>query len=608
MQQGIQPRKKALGYLVTFFVIMLILTLLSTTLANISAAQVSVTTPERMALSHKLEAQGVISTGGETILFMDELFVQLGIYVDSISVHEGGEISQGGPILQLNTEQLGTALKEAKNALGRQKLQNNLSNMQAAFTPDPSLQEEAEKKDRETAKRHREEKLQAAEDAVTLAEKNFSDSLEALDNAKSHVLLQQEKAAENAGKAYESRLSEAQAAVEQAQDSLKSAQRSYSLNLLPYRRTTEDCEKAVTAAQEAFDADPLDTGKKDALEDAKKALQRAEEDYSNMATFYDNNISEAKKNLNEAQDKFNGIKNKGTSPFLDPSTAEAAHASAGQAETAAEDCAAALTAAKNEKEKIIADVNDEIWQEEHDSLKKADEARVKLEQEATEAQKKQLELQLQKIELEALEEKVEKLQSISDAGGMVTSQYSGVINGFALQSGSPVTRVIAKVIQGSDILTLTCSVPKSVSQYFKPGDMVTVSFPDSNKDAFQAPIQNIVESPEDTETVNLTVSIAKGKAEAGMNSRLEAENKTKTYDCVIPLDVLKSDSEGDFIFVVHRKEEGWGIKTYAERINVKVLERASNLAAVEGTVGTMDFCVKASNKPVANGDRVRAVV
>ncbi len=607
MQQGVQPRKKALGYLITFFVVMLILTLLSTTLANISAARVNAAAPERMALSHKLDAQGVISAGGETILFMDELFVQLGIYVDSVSVHEGGKVSQGGPVLQLNMEQLGRALEDAKDALAKQQLTNQLSNIQNAFKPDPSLEEAAEKKKKETANRRREEKLQAADEAVALAERNLSGSIEAFDRARSNLSIQQQKSAENATRAYESNLADAQTAVDQAQDALRSAQVSYSSGMLPFRRVVEDCEKAMIAAQEAYDADPENPVKKNALEDAQKAYQRAEEDYRNSSVSYEDAIAKAKKNLTAEQNKLAEIKNKGIAPFLDAAVVEAAQASVGQAEKAVADCITAINKAKQDREKAIAEVEDEIWQEQYDSLRQEDEARITSEQEAADSKKKQLEIQLQDMELKALKEKVEKLQSLMDMGGTVKSQYSGVISGVSVQSGLPVTEVAAKVVQGSDILSLTCSVSKKVSQYFKPGDMATISFPDSEKEAVQAPIQNVVDSPADAETVNLTVAMGKGEAEAGMQARLEAEKKTKLYDCVIPKEVLKSDSEGYFVFVVRRKEEGWGIKTYAERIDVRVLEQAANDVSIQGAVGMMDLCIKASNKPIATGDRVRVV-
>jgi hypothetical protein len=606
MQQAIQPRKKALGYLGTFFAVMLVLTLLATTLTSISVAQVEFTMPQRTPLIHVLESQGIITSGSEIPLFIDDAYVQSGIYVDSVQIHQGDRIEAGDPVIILNMAQLRLALQKAEGDLKKQQLLNEQSNIETNPKTDNVLKQEEAQKNSEITARTREENLQAADEAVLIAEEDLSNAIKALGDAKEKLSALQKTASEDASKSYTESLKAAEDSVDQTSYALGMAQDNRSQTLLISARAVEDCQEAVLAAQKAYDSTPDEPSQK-ALDSAKKGLQRAQQDYNIADSNSLKTVSKTQQDYTTAQNAVAKIEENGTSPYYNNGPIEAAKAEIFQAEENITNCVTALEKAKKGKEEALAKANDEIQQEGFEQREQQNEALVKAEQEKADAKKHNIQAQLQTMELKAYEEHVNTLLKIIENDGVIQSTYPGIVASVTAISGTPVATVAAYIKPDSNTLSMTCTVSKQSAQYFKPGDTATLDFPGNQSESLQVPIQDIRPAAGEGDLVDVTIFMDKGKAEAGMSAKITAEKKTIQYDCVIPLDVLRSDDLGYFVLVIRQKKEGWGVKTYAERIDAKILEQASNLIAIEGTVNISDQCISASNKTLEAGDSVRVV-
>ncbi len=91
----------------------------------------------------------------------------------------------------------------------------------------------------------------------------------------------------------------------------------------------------------------------------------------------------------------------------------------------------------------------------------------------------------------------------------------------------------------------------------------------------------------------------------GMSASMRYRKRTQNYDVLIPLSALRSDSEGDFVFIVEQQQSSLGAKMVVRRVDIDVLDRDSSRAALQGGISQRDQIVERSDRNISDGDRVR---
>ena len=79
----------------------------------------------------------------------------------------------------------------------------------------------------------------------------------------------------------------------------------------------------------------------------------------------------------------------------------------------------------------------------------------------------------------------------------------------------------------------------------------------------------------------------------------------RSYDCKIPLAALREDTAGNYCLIVSEEESALGSVKKAKRVDVTVLEKNGEEAAVEAELQKTDQVIAASEKYVEEGDRIR---
>lgn len=74
-------------------------------------------------------------------------------------------------------------------------------------------------------------------------------------------------------------------------------------------------------------------------------------------------------------------------------------------------------------------------------------------------------------------------------------------------------------------------------------------------------------------------------------------------DCV-PLEVLHSEGDKTYVFIIMEEETILGVKTVAKRVDVAIKDENDNYAALHGGFVSSQEFVLSSNKPITSGDRV----
>ena len=79
----------------------------------------------------------------------------------------------------------------------------------------------------------------------------------------------------------------------------------------------------------------------------------------------------------------------------------------------------------------------------------------------------------------------------------------------------------------------------------------------------------------------------------------------QNYSCKIPLTALREDTKGNYCLVVTEESSALGTVKKAERVDVTVLEKNGEEAAVEAALENTDQVIVGSEKYVEEGDQVR---
>ena len=77
-------------------------------------------------------------------------------------------------------------------------------------------------------------------------------------------------------------------------------------------------------------------------------------------------------------------------------------------------------------------------------------------------------------------------------------------------------------------------------------------------------------------------------------------------DSCIPLEALRRDRNGYFVFVLQQRENLWAIEQTARKVYVQIVKRDDSHASVSGLASAMEVIVSTS-KPLTDGSRVRVM-
>lgn len=89
---------------------------------------------------------------------------------------------------------------------------------------------------------------------------------------------------------------------------------------------------------------------------------------------------------------------------------------------------------------------------------------------------------------------------------------------------------------------------------------------------------------------------------------MEIQQKSQTYDTVVPLSALRVDGSQYYVMKVQQTETSMGDECFTERVDVTPLEKNETCAAVSGTLNGDDKVITSAKATIQDGDRVRLPV
>ena len=553
---------KAVKALAGFLILMFLLTILSRAADSLTIAKVTASAATGGVISHNIEVDGNITPNKDIAIS-----TSANIKIASVEATEGKTVKKGDLLIQLDTADLKKKLLQAQKELQVAKAtasDKKANEAIAADTKSKSLQ------------RTYEDYNQTVADANDSVSKAKSDMNEAW----------------NAYNTYKNSNSNSGETDTTVRDSL---------------------EKTVEEKQLAYDkaVANLDGVEKDIEADVRKEIDKAEEaskDESGNSTLTQEDKQKIREQVNARPENVSLLQN--------------ANDQINTAKDALTEAENALSAYNEQQNNSSSASYDEQLKTLYDDYKAKEEAyneAVKQRQSTIQSANRTLEDAKAPENVDTataltanddLEEKqlaVDELQKVMDVNGKITAPSDGLITKVNVTTGETTTEDTAiRISDQSAGYKFTATLDKASAKYLSKDDKVTLDL--GNGTTVEGlTVQSIDVSAEDKNSYELTVSIPAKVKKLGSIATLKVEKASKKYDTCVPLGALHSDGDKYYVYVINEKDTILGTETAVDKVQVDILDKNNEQAAIEGSFSWGQKFVLTSSKTLRNGDRVRLV-
>ena len=553
---------KAVKALAGFLILMFLLTILSRAADSLTIAKVTASAATGGVISHNIEVDGNITPNKDIAIS-----TSANIKIASVEATEGKTVKKGDLLIQLDTADLKKKLLQAQKELQVAKAtasDKKANEAIAADTKSKSLQ------------RTYEDYNQTVADANDSVSKAKSDMNEAW----------------NAYNTYKNSNSNSGETDTTVSDSL---------------------EKTVEEKQLAYDkaVTNLDGVEKDIEADVRKEIDKAEEaskDESGNSTLTQEDKQKIREQVNARPENVSLLQN--------------ANDQINTAKDALTEAENALSAYNEQQNNSSSASYDEQLKTLYDDYKAKEEAyneAVKQRQSTIQSANRTLEDAKAPENVDTataltanddLEEKqlaVDELQKVMGVNGKITAPSDGLITKVNVTTGETTTEDTAiRISDQSAGYKFTATLDKASAKYLSKDDKVTLDL--GNGTTVEGlTVQSIDVSAEDKNSYELTVSIPAKVKKLGSIATLKVEKASKKYDTCVPLGALHSDGDKYYVYVINEKDTILGTETAVDKVQVDILDKNNEQAAIEGSFSWGQQFVLTSSKTLRNGDRVRLV-
>lgn len=551
---------KAVKALAGFLILMFLLTILSRAADSLTIAKVTASAATGGVISHNIEVDGNITPNKDIAIS-----TSANIKIASVEATEGKTVKKGDLLIQLDTADLKKKLLQAQKELQVAKAtasDKKANEAIAADTKSKSLQ------------RTYEDYNQTVADANDSVSKAKSDMNEAW----------------NAYNTYKNSNSNSGETDTTVRDSL---------------------EKTVEEKQLAYDkaVTNLDGVEKDIEADVQKEIEKA-------------SVNESGNPITLTQEEKQKIREQVNARPENVSLLQKANDEINTAKDALTEAENALSAYNEQQNNSSSASYDEQLKTLYDDYKAKEEAyneAVKQRQSTIQSANRTLEDAKAPENVDTataltanddLEEKqlaVDELQKVMDVNGKITAPSDGLITKVNVTTGETTTEDTAiRISDQSAGYKFTATLDKASAKYLSKDDKVTLDL--GNGTTVEGlTVQSIDVSAEDKNSYELTVSIPAKVKKLGSIATLKVEKASKKYDTCVPLGALHSDGDKYYVYVINEKDTILGTETAVDKVQVDILDKNNEQAAIEGSFSWGQQFVLTSSKTLRNGDRVRLV-
>lgn len=540
-----------------FLAFMLLCTLISRSVYASGLPQVSTKTPEASALSHEVEAQGIVEAGRETAVT-----ALSGLRCETVLVHTGDHVDTETALFQVDLEDLKEQIEEKQLAISKLQLE-----IQAQ---EQNRQLEAEQKDEQ--KERAQEDYNAADasssQTVARAEQDLAAAGAALKEAEAEY---EAWKAEQAAQPEEPEIPEAPEEPEEPET--PEAPEKPDTSEAPETPENSDASEMPEGQESPEMPDTGESG------EAETAGQAETEQFT-------------------AAEQTNTPETIDTSGTKDESSEDSENTdSGGMTEDAWQEKLTSLRQAVETAKRALEDAR----QSRDSALETAERAVEDADSESTADNS----LEINRLDLSSQQKELKEYQELLQADGIVYPEKEGIVTSIAVSPGERIPDGAALVMADLDSpLQFSASLTAEQKKYVNQGDSVSLKL---GSRTVEATADYIAESELSPGTYQLTVFLEEGEGELGESGTLSAEMRTDTYPCVVPLEAVRVDeNQRKYVLTVGERSGILGPEFVARKTYVTVLDQNDSQAALEeGGLSGEEEVITDYTGEIADGDVVR---
>lgn len=206
------------------------------------------------------------------------------------------------------------------------------------------------------------------------------------------------------------------------------------------------------------------------------------------------------------------------------------------------------------------------------------------------------------INLEIQKEKLNELQELKEAGGIVTARAEGVLESIGAAEGTITTGTEQIVFETGGVEA--CGViPGEKTAIVAAEDEIEIQIAGEAKKQTLT-VERVGQNPEGA--CVWYASLGDGSYRSGTDFTYQYSKKSKgIYEQLIPISALREAGGSHYILIAEKRPGILGESYVAVRVGVTVLEKDDRFAAVETNLPGEARLITESNKYVKEGDRVR---
>ena len=215
-------------------------------------------------------------------------------------------------------------------------------------------------------------------------------------------------------------------------------------------------------------------------------------------------------------------------------------------------------------------------------------------------------LDVARLEKSSLSEQLGIFQQIQDQQGVVLAPFGGVVTEIMAGVGDRIPDTAVLLISDESLpCQLKVQLDKDQKKYIGLGDKIAVKVEGKSRE-LEKEVDYLAESKSAPEKYEALINLPEDSGIPGMSGSISRTETGEKYRLCIPLTALHTKDKTDSVYVLKEREGILGQEYYVDEVNVKVLDKNDNWAALESGVVDQDSkIILSSTKEIKKGEAVR---
>ena len=214
------------------------------------------------------------------------------------------------------------------------------------------------------------------------------------------------------------------------------------------------------------------------------------------------------------------------------------------------------------------------------------------------------ELERAQLERSALLEKMQEYQRVLESQGAVTAPYGGVVTEVFVRPGERVPDTAVLLLSDE---TLPCQLKVTLDEeqkkYIGLGDEISVELEGKGK-VLEEKVSYLAESRSIPGKYEVLVELPENMGIPGMAGSIARSDTGEKHRICLP--ALHTDNDRNYVYVLKEREGILGQEYYVDEVNVQVIDKNENWAAVEeGMLDLESVLILSATREFKRGDTVR---